>query len=156
MVVQTEDCIDCLKTIHDGEYQYAFLYDHISGHAKKRAGGLDVSNMKKNWGGQLLRRTLIKEKVGCLGPFHDLANPKMVQVGEEQSLWYETPRDLEHGPFHLSSTEREDKRYDAQIPLPSDKVGSRDKLKGGLTEELMETEYGRVEGRNVMSKKLLM
>ena len=106
MVVQTEDCIDCLKTIHDGEYQYAFLYDHISGHAKKRAGGLDVSNMNKNWGGQLLRITLLKEKVGYLGPFHDLANPKMVQVGEEQSLWYETPRDLEHGPFHLSSTEQ--------------------------------------------------
>ena len=103
----------------------------------------------------MLQRTLIKEKVGYLGPFHDLANPKMVQVGEEQSLWYETPRDLEHGPFHLSSTEQEDKKYNAQIPLPSDKVGPRDKLKGELTEELMETEYGRIEGRNVMSKKLL-
>jgi len=109
----------------------------------------------KFWGGQLLRNLKIKEKKGYLGPFHDPLNPRMVQVGNEQALWYQSPQDLITGPFNLSAKEREEKRYNTQVKLQPDKVGPHDKLKDELVEEILQTDYGNVEGCNVMSKKLL-
>ncbi len=75
MTLQTEDCIDCLKEIYEDQYDFVFLFDHSSGHAKKRAGGLDVKKMLKGFGGELLRNTTIESHDGYLGPFHDPSNP---------------------------------------------------------------------------------
>ena len=36
MITQTEDCIDCLKVIYEDNFDFVFLFDHSSGHAKKR------------------------------------------------------------------------------------------------------------------------
>ena len=50
MIVQLEDCIDCLKVLYP-EFRYVFLYDHSSGHSKKRKGGLNSSSMNRSFGG---------------------------------------------------------------------------------------------------------
>jgi hypothetical protein len=86
MTVQTEDCIDCLHVLFLDMYDYIFLYDHSSGHAKKRVGGLNVGNMNKGYGGENMRSTLIERSEGYLGPYHDAANPRMVNVGQMQDI----------------------------------------------------------------------
>ena len=80
--MQTEYCMNFLALIFEGRYEFVFLYDHSSGHTKKRGGGLDVTEINKDWGGGEMRTTLIKDK-SYLGPYHDLENPCMVKVGEE-------------------------------------------------------------------------
>jgi hypothetical protein len=52
MILQVEDCIDCLHVLNNDRYRYAFLFDHSSGHAKKRIGVLDVGAMNKGFGGK--------------------------------------------------------------------------------------------------------
>ena len=86
MTVQTEDCIDCLHVLFPEKYDYVFLYDHSSGHAKKRVGGLNVVNMNKGYGGENMRSTLIEQSEGYLGPYHDAANPRMVKVDQMHDL----------------------------------------------------------------------
>ena len=86
MIIQLEDCIDCLDVLYGEEYEFVFLFDHSSGHAKKRVNGLDVTGMNKGPGGTLQHPTKIKQSKGYLGPYHDPTNPKMVQVGEMQRL----------------------------------------------------------------------
>ena len=62
MILQVEDCIDCLRVLFQDQYNYAFLFDHSSSHAKRRVGGLSVSAMNKGIGGEKLRRTLIEKR----------------------------------------------------------------------------------------------
>jgi hypothetical protein len=83
MILQVKNCIDCLRVLFQDQYNYAFLFDHSSGHAKRRVGGLSVSAMNKGIGGEKLRRTLIEKKKGYLGPFHCVTNPHMINVGKE-------------------------------------------------------------------------
>jgi hypothetical protein len=64
MILQTNDCIDCIREIFDKQYEFVFLYNHSSGHAKKRVGGLDAKNMNKGFGGEILRNSTIEEKDG--------------------------------------------------------------------------------------------
>ena len=110
MILQMEDCIDCLKVILDERYEFAFLFDHSSGHAKKRSGGLDVKSMNKGFGGELLRDSKIEEHDGYIGPFHDPLNPRMIAVGQEQTFVYSSPKDIANGPFYLTDGERETKK----------------------------------------------
>ena len=52
MVLQMEDCIDVLDVVHGtNTYEYQFLFDHSSGHDKKRPDGLSVTRMTKYFGG---------------------------------------------------------------------------------------------------------
>ena len=48
MVLQLEDCVDCLMTLFP-HFDFIFTFDHISGHAKKRVGGLDAPSMNKSF-----------------------------------------------------------------------------------------------------------
>jgi hypothetical protein len=68
MAIQFEDCVDCLKVI-DPQFEYAFLFDHSQGHAKKLANGLDSYSMNKGYGGAQprMRESNIKEDDGYLG-----------------------------------------------------------------------------------------
>jgi len=34
-IIQVEDCKDCLDSIFEDKFQFVFLFDHSSGHAKK-------------------------------------------------------------------------------------------------------------------------
>jgi len=122
MIVQLEDCIDCLEVIYRDQYDFLFLFDHSSGHAKKRINGLDAAGMNKSHGGIAQHPTMIKEKDGYLGPFHDPTNPKMAQVGEQQSLmWSDTPEE-DDGPIYLSPEQCRLQRDDQNIPLDQNKV----------------------------------
>jgi hypothetical protein len=47
MVIQLEDVVDCLQMVHP-DFDYLVLFDHSSGHAKKRIGGLDAFERKKH------------------------------------------------------------------------------------------------------------
>ena len=69
MVIQLEDCVDCLKTLHPN-FDFIFLFDHSSGHAKKRRGGLDATAMNRGFGGSQtkIRPTLIRRHEGFFGP----------------------------------------------------------------------------------------
>ena len=70
MVVQFEDVLDCLKIMYPG-WEFVFLFDHSSGHAKQRPDGLNAAKMNKSFGGKLpeMRQTLIAKEEGFLGPF---------------------------------------------------------------------------------------
>jgi hypothetical protein len=97
-----------LKTIFACQHDFVFLFDHSSGHAKKRVRGLSVTFMTKGFGGELLQNTNIEQREGYLGPYHDVNNPKMVQVGNEQQLVYSIGVDIEDGPFYLTPEKRDD------------------------------------------------
>ena len=42
MILQLEDCMDYLEVLCGDRYEFVFLFDHTSGHAKKRVNGLDA------------------------------------------------------------------------------------------------------------------
>jgi hypothetical protein len=117
-IIQTENCIDCLKVIFGEKYETVFLFDHSSGHTKKRLNGLDARNMTKGWGGKAMRPTSIEQMDGYVGPFYDENNQQMVRIGEEQSMVY-SARDI--GPFELSDNDKENKRYDVTEMIPVSK-----------------------------------
>jgi hypothetical protein len=48
MVLQIEDCIDCLQFLHPDK-DYVFELDHLSGHACRRPNGLTTSTQQLNW-----------------------------------------------------------------------------------------------------------
>ena len=50
MVLQLEDCVDCLKVLYP-EYDFIFMLDHSCGHDRQREDGLNVENMNKSYGG---------------------------------------------------------------------------------------------------------
>jgi len=152
MTVQTEDCIDCLHVLFPEMYDYIFLYDHSSGHSKKRAGGLNVGNTNKGYGGENMRSTLIERSEGYLGPYHDAANPRMVKVGQMQDLVYGKDADINYGPFYLTMNIRESLRHDTSAELSPDKVSDKEKTTEELVRDIMQTSVGLLEGENKLSK----
>ena len=137
------------------KYDYVFLYDHSSGHTKKRVGGLNVVNMNKGYGGEKMRSTLIKQSEGYLGPYHDAANPRMVKVGQMHDLIYANDVDINYGPFYLAMDIRECSRQDTSVELSPDKVGDKDKTKKELVHDIMQTSVGSFDGENKLSKSTL-
>ena len=151
MILHTEDVIDCLKVMHGDEYDYVFLFDSSSGHAKKRVDGLDAKAMNKNWHSapSPARNTKIERQEGFVGPYYDASNPEMVTIGEEQSMNFTSD---DAGPFWLSAEEREIQRHDRVVEIPEAKRKERDKVKKELIPELMDTEYGKKEGETNLWK----
>jgi hypothetical protein len=79
--------------------------------------------MNKGIGGEKLRRTLIEKKKGCLGPFHCVTNPHMINVCKEQQLVYPAEEEVTpgDGPFHLSAVEKESLMCNSMFKLPPNK-----------------------------------
>ncbi len=48
MVIQFEDCIDCLTTLYP-EFDYLFLFDHSCGHDKQRESKSSVIGITNIW-----------------------------------------------------------------------------------------------------------
>ena len=109
MVLQLDDCVDCLKCLHP-EFDYLFLFDHSCGHDRQREDGLNVENMSKSFGGKQsnLRDTLIKEEAGYLGTF-----PRILSPGDVQHMVFQPSNDP--GPFWFNETEKEENRKDKVI-----------------------------------------
>lgn len=49
MVIQLEDCIDVLQSLHP-QYNYVFMFDHSCGHDRKHPDGLNAAVMNKGFG----------------------------------------------------------------------------------------------------------
>jgi hypothetical protein len=154
MILQVGDCIDCLRVLFQDQYNYAFLFDQSSGHAKRSVGGLSVSAMNKGIGGEKLRRTLIEKKKGYLVPFHCVTNPRMINVGEEQQLVYPAEEEVTpgDGPFHLSAVEKESLMCNSIFELPPNKICDKEITKKELVDVLLNTDRGRDDGRINLSK----
>ena len=86
MVVQLKKCIDWLKVLYGDAWEFAFLFGHSSGHAKKGVNDLDAPTMNSKHIRILQHSRLIKEEEGHLSTHHDTENPQMAKVGEKQFL----------------------------------------------------------------------
>ena len=102
MIIQVEDCIDCLKAIHKDKFQYLFLFDHSNGHDRAPPDALKADAIRRNYGGKQPRmRNSTIETTSYLGPFqHDTK----LNVGDVQCMTFAA---TDIGPFYLSPTERE-------------------------------------------------
>ena len=76
MVLQLEDCMDCLKVLYP-QHNFLFLLDHSCGHDRQRVDGLNVENMNKLYGGNKpkMRDTKIAQEQGYLGPYQRKLSP---------------------------------------------------------------------------------
>ena len=111
--------------------------------------------MNKGFGGQIFRNSMIEEKDGYLGRFHNPSNPRMVSIGHEQTFVYSSPDDIKNDPFYLTDEKRELPRHGKYVHLDEDKIGEKEKSKKELVDELMQTEWAQAEGKNVVSKMLV-
>jgi hypothetical protein len=136
MILQLEDCVDCLKTLYPA-IDFIFLFDHSSGHAKKRIGGLDASAMNKGFGGAQpsMRETTMEAEDGYLGPF-----PRVVNVGDALRFDFQESDD---GPFWLSEEEKLGQKFDRIVG------GERqvDKTKADLARELSQGQIHVIDPR---------
>ena len=126
MVLQLDDCVDCLKIIYP-TYDFMFILDHSSGHDKQKADGLNACNMQVYYGGKQkhLRNTTILEEDGYLGPYN---HNKKLRVGDIQSFVY---TETDDGPFYFTQTKRNEKRFDVQHGTKSREL-TKDELKDEL------------------------
>ena len=108
MVIQFEDAVDVLQVMHP-QYDFVFLFDHSSGHAKQRPDGLNHLRMNRSYGGKAthMRTTLIEQEEGYLGSF-----PRTLEPGDTQSLVFSA---TDSGPFWLSDAQRDECRHDKQF-----------------------------------------
>ena len=91
MVVQLEDCIDCVKHLYP-QFDFVFELDQSSGHARERPDGLSTTNGELNfgWGGaqRKMRDTMLgTEDVGTL------QHKRRIQVEQQQKMYF-TDNDL--------------------------------------------------------------
>lgn len=102
MVLQVEDCIDCLKVLYP-QYDFLFLFDHSCGHDRGQTDGLNAKRMAVSFGGkqQRMHATTIEADEGYLGPHR---HSSVLSVGEEQKMVWPVYSNEEfnkdkHGPF---------------------------------------------------------
>ena len=129
MAIQFEDCVDCLKVIFP-QFDFAFLFDHSQGHAKKLANGLDAYSMNRGFGGvqPRMRESIIKAEDGYLD-----MNECSINVGDTQSFVF---RPGDAGPFWMNIQEQELNRQDRILPPLSGTPRTRNKTISELKAEL--------------------
>ena len=87
MVLQIEDCVDCLNILLPDQ-SYGFELDHSSGHNMERPDGLSTtaSVINMGWGGKQRRMrstVLSKDDIGTL------VHERTVKVGDRQSMVFD-------------------------------------------------------------------
>jgi hypothetical protein len=129
MAIQFEECVDCLKVMFP-QLDFAFIFDHSQGHAKKLTNGLDAYSMNRGFGGvqPKMRESTIMSEDGHLG-MHECT----VNVGDTQSFVFQ-PGDA--GPFWMTTRERELNRHDQMLPLLPGHPRTRNKTISELKAEL--------------------
>lgn len=129
MAIQFEDCVDCLKVLFP-HFDFAFIFDHSQGHAKKLTNGLDAHSMNRGFGGgqPKMRESTIMAEDGYLG-MHE----RTVDVGDTQSFVFQ-PGDA--GPFWMTMQERELNRHDRMLPPKPGQPQTRNKTISELKAEL--------------------
>ena len=102
--------------------------------------------------GMNMRSTKIEAHDNYLGPFHEPDDPWMFEVG--QTLRHIYPKDGEDIGDHLV-LEREQKKNDTVVKIPTHKRRKRPKYTYELITELMDTDTWKQEGRNKLEKMKL-
>jgi hypothetical protein len=107
MVLQLEDCVDCLKELYPN-FDFILLFDHSNGHDRMKPDGLNDRRVSKNFGGKQpkMRSSVLTDK-NCFGKFHNASYP--LQLGDEQQMVFS---DTDEGPFYLSSAVKQRRKYD--------------------------------------------
>jgi len=126
MVIQLEDCIDCLKVLYL-QYDFVFLLDHSCGHDQQREDGLNAGKMSKTFGGRqkILRDMAIKQENGYLGPFK-----RTLKVGDVQTMRFQS---TDEGLFWMTPEEKEQNRKDIIIHTKTKiRKYTKDELRGFL------------------------
>jgi hypothetical protein len=128
MVLQLEDCIDCLKVLYP-QHAFLFLLNHsCSHHDRQRQDGLNAENMNKLYRGnkQKMHVTKIMQEHGYLGPYNCTLMP-----GDIQQLTFQP---TETGPFWMNLVERKRRRHDLII---EGQVSKRKLTKKELSQQLL-------------------
>jgi hypothetical protein len=127
MIIQFEDCIDVVKTLHP-EFDFIFLFDHSCGHDRQRPDGLSVPKINKTHGGAQpkMRKSKI-ETEEFLGPF-----PAKLQVGDYQHMVYQ---DGDVGPFFKTDTEQQASKFDNLTGVSKRKMRRKDAMEKDLREK---------------------
>jgi hypothetical protein len=120
MILQLEDCVDCLLTLFP-HFEYYFLFDHSNGHDRMKPDGLCINKCNKNFGGCQPRMRESKVTHENIGNF---PATNKIRAGEKQSMQFS---DTDVGPFYLTVEQREQRRYDTkigtkEIPLSKDEL----------------------------------
>ena len=125
MIVQFEDCVDVVKTLHP-ELEFLFLFDHSCGHDRQRPDGLSVTKVNKTAGGvQPKMRQSKMETEEFLGPF-----PATLRVGDYQQMVFQ---DGDSGPFYKSDLERAATKFDRLTGDSTRKMRKKDAMQIDLT-----------------------
>jgi hypothetical protein len=98
MAIQFEVCINCLTVLYL-QFNFAFLFHHSQGQAKKLENGLDARSQPK------MRESVIKADDGYLG-----MHKRTINVGDTKSFIFEAEQDA--GQFWMTKEERETNHYD--------------------------------------------
>jgi hypothetical protein len=93
MVLQLEDCVDCVKALFP-QYDYLFLFDHSNSHDCTKPDGLSTIRIRKLFGGKqpLMRDSKLTSK--CFGPYHSTDHE--LQPDSIQKMVFS---DIDVGPF---------------------------------------------------------
>mmetsp|Transcript_26808 Transcript_26808/g.33053 ORF Transcript_26808/g.33053 Transcript_26808/m.33053 type:complete len:391 (+) Transcript_26808:1059-2231(+) len=106
MVLQLEDCIDCIKCLYP-DYDFMFLFDHSNGHDRLQPNGLSINKVRKYFGGKQPKMRSSKLTLNEFGPYH-LATSNL-QPGMMQHMIFDA---ADIGPFYFSETERNNRKFD--------------------------------------------
>ena len=144
MVLQVEDCVDCLKVLYP-QYDFLFLFDHSCGHDRGQTDGLNAKRMAVSFGGKQpkMHPTIIEAEDGYLGPHR---HSSVLSVGEEQKMVWPVYSDEEfdkdkHGPYWMTPQMREARRKTVYGDIEE-----RDKTVDELKKEIFEQKNIRVRG----------
>lgn len=109
MVLQLEDCVDCLKVMMGTDhYNYCFLFDHSYGHNRQHLDGLSVIKMNKEFGGSQPKMSdTVMDSDDFFGPYH--SGNSELQVGSIQSMVF---AETDCGLFYLSEQETLLRKFD--------------------------------------------
>lgn len=128
MVLQIEDCTDCFQVLYPG-YDILFLLDHSNGHDYQQQNGLNLNKIRKEFDGQ-------QPKMQNTIPFSFGPHTPILKPGQIQSLVF---LESDEGPFYLSASERQERKYDKSTGRKKSRELRKDELEVFLQKENIPT-----------------